>query len=258
MKAAKKTLPYARKEINITLSDENRFWNKVDKSGGPNACWMWASDKYSTGYGCFYLAGKKVKAHRVAWVSTYGSIPIISSYHGLCVCHRCDNPGCCNPSHLFLGTNADNVADRETKHRNTPGEANTSARLTNTQAIEILSLYAVGNMSHEDIARQFGVSSNTISRITNRKGWKHLPFAAVKPVNRVFKKAKPVCGEMNVSSKLTNAQVINIRSSYRAGTTNLTQLGRQFGVNPSTIWEITQHRSWKHIIDPTHPLHDIW
>lgn len=255
MNEAKKTLPYARKEINITLSDENRFWNKVDKSGGPDACWMWTADKFSTGYGCFYLAGKKVKASRFAWVSTHGSISMTDGYHGICVCHHCDNPGCCNPSHLFLGTNADNVADREKKHRNTPGEANTSAKLTNDKVAKIIKAYATGKVSHEDLARQFGVSSNTISRVTNRQSWKHLPFAVAMPAARIVKRSKPICGEENISSKLTTAKVISIRSSYGSGTANLNQLATRFGVNPTTIWEIVHHKSWKHVTDP---LADIW
>lgn len=253
MNEAKKTLPYARKEINITLSDENRFWNKVDKSGGPDACWMWTADKFSTGYGCFYLAGKKVKSQRFAWVSTQGSIPMIDSYHGICVCHRCDNPGCCNPSHLFLGTNADNVADREKKHRNTPGEANTSAKLTNTQAIEIRSLYAVGNTTYNKLASQFGVGSKTIKGIVRRESWKHLPGK-----EDTVARFRVLRGEAALTAKLTAAKVLEIRTRFKRGGITRSKLARIYGVNDTTIGDILRRECWKHVLDPDDPLVDIW
>lgn len=256
MKEAKKILPYTRKEINPTFSDENRFWNKVDKTGGPDGCWPWVAHKFDKGYGCFFLKGQVLRAHRVAWVLIHGQIPRSSSYHGICVCHRCDVPACCNPAHLFLGTNADNVADREKKHRNTPGEANTSAKLTNANVAKILSDYAVGDVSHEELASRFGVSPNTIGCVINRKSWKHLPFDTVKPI-RIVKKAKPICGEANASSKLKGPQVIRIRSAYKAGAT-LKHLASFYGVHISTIWEIIHRKSWKHVLDPSDPLSGIW
>lgn len=253
MKAAKKTLPYARKEINITLSDENRFWNKVDKSSGPGACWPWTANKFSTGYGCFYLAGKKVKAPRVAWVSAKGSIPMDDSHHGICVCHRCDTPGCCNPAHLFLGTNADNVADRERKNRNSPGETNLSAKLTNAQAIEIRSLYAVGDTTYNKLASQFGVKNKTIKGIIRRKTWKHLPGREDTIARtRVFR------GEAVACAKLNTAKVLEIRARFKSGGMTRTRLARMFGVDSTTVDAVVRRESWKHVLDPDDPLHGIW
>lgn len=253
MNEAKKTLPYARKEINITLSDENRFWNKVDKSGGPDACWMWTGHKYSTGYGSFIICTKRAKAHRVAWVITHGHIPQDGSYHGLCVCHRCDTPGCCNPSHLFLGTNADNVADREAKHHNTPGEANTSAKLTNAQAIEIRSLYAVGDTTYNKLASQFGVGKMTIRGIIRRETWKHLPGKKdTVALFRIFR------GEASPCAKLTAAKVLEIRARFKHGGITRSRLAIMFDVNDTTIGEILRRECWKHVLDPDDPVYDIW
>jgi hypothetical protein len=93
-------------------SDECRFWSKVDKSGGDESCWEFIGAKANFGYGSFRFLGKADRGHRVAWQLKEGAIP-----NGLFVCHSCDNPPCCNPAHLFLGTARDNVADMRAKGR---------------------------------------------------------------------------------------------------------------------------------------------
>jgi hypothetical protein len=93
-----------------------RFWSKVDKSGGPDACWVWiakARCQSGTGYGNFGISqGKYIHAHRQAWELTKGKIP-----EGLHGCHKCDNVLCCNPSHLFLGSHVENMDDMVSKGR---------------------------------------------------------------------------------------------------------------------------------------------
>lgn len=91
-----------------------RFWRRVRQGSG---CWEWQGTRTAQGYGGFRIGGTMRKAHRVAWELTHGPIPPGAGPHGTCVLHRCDNPGCVRPDHLFLGTNRDNARDREAKGR---------------------------------------------------------------------------------------------------------------------------------------------
>lgn len=89
-----------------------RFWAKVDKSAGANACWPWTASRSPKGYGKFMLDGTPRVASRLAWQLTFGPIE-----DGFYVLHHCDNPSCCNPAHLWLGTKAENNADMIRKGR---------------------------------------------------------------------------------------------------------------------------------------------
>jgi hypothetical protein len=90
---------------------QTRFWAFV-KKGTPEECWEWTGYRHEEGYGVFTVNSKQKKAHRLTWEFVFSPIP-----DGLEVCHKCDNPPCCNPSHLFLGTHVDNISDMINKGR---------------------------------------------------------------------------------------------------------------------------------------------
>lgn len=150
-----------------------RFWSHV-MIGGPDACWPWTRSRTSFGYGQFKLlpGWSPQKASRVAWWLTYGDPGT------LCVLHRCDNPPCCNPNHLFLGTIADNNRDCAEKGRRAGGRPgnihqlrSVARRLTDRQLAEALRRSQAGESSRS-IARSFGVSHTTISRLVNGQQWR--------------------------------------------------------------------------------------
>ncbi len=127
---------------------------------------MWMTGKYPNGYGHFCYIGKTSSAHRASWLIHRGPIE-----PGLCVLHKCDNPGCVRPDHLFLGTNDDNVADRGAKNRTARGERHGSAKLTTENVAEIRAARAK-NRSLPELAERFGVSKSLICQIAKGKVWK--------------------------------------------------------------------------------------
>lgn len=160
--------------VRLTEQDIARFWSKV-KVATPDECWEWQGHLFHNGYGAFSLctpnAKTTVKAHRVAYILAHGEIP-----DGLSVCHSCDNPACCNSAHLWLGTQAENNADRDRKGRRKgpQGEHHHKAILTESDVKEIRQRYALGGVTHEQLGLEYGVHESTISRITLRLNWKHL------------------------------------------------------------------------------------
>lgn len=145
-----------------------RFEAKFTKSDG---CWEWGGSKSRSGYGGFMVAGRKQLAHRVSYQLYVGEIPA-----GLCVCHRCDNRGCVNPDHLFLGTHTDNMRDcvnkgrRKIKWIDTSGEKRSRSKLNESQVIEIRTKHESGARG-VDLAKEYGVSRPAISMIVRRHNW---------------------------------------------------------------------------------------
>lgn len=140
----------------------------------PNSgCWLWTASWHHLGYGAVgrHPDHGQVKAHRLSWVAFNGTIP-----DGLKVCHKCDVRCCVNPDHLFLGTQADNVADMFAKGRNRSspryGEENPMAVLTENKAREILRTYAGGVNNQRELCRMYNVTPMTMNRLVRRISWR--------------------------------------------------------------------------------------
>lgn len=136
-------------------------------------CWNWTAYKNSSGYGMMSVGNKNRTAHRISYEFHNGPIPPGNGSHGTCVCHRCDNPACINPKHLFLGDVADNVADKMAKGRHAwlTGETHPSAKLTES---DVLAIRAAENITHRSLADQYGVSRPLITAIRSGRVWAHL------------------------------------------------------------------------------------
>jgi hypothetical protein len=160
-----------------------RFWEKVDV-GGPDECWEWKGERTAKGYGRFDVAGRHIRAHRFAWELAHGPIP-----EGMFALHHCDNPPCCNPAHLFEGTNLDNMADMTAKRRAAAGERHGSrthpervsrgerrpnAKLTEEDIRMIRFAHSTGRFSYKDLATCYAINWMHVRDIVKRKYWKHV------------------------------------------------------------------------------------
>jgi hypothetical protein len=139
-------------------------------------CWVWSAALRGKGrYGTIRVRGRHERAHRVSWLLHRGPIP-----DGLFVLHDCDNPPCVNPDHLFLGTQADNIADCVHKGRfkvpDFRGEQNGRSKLTEAEARELLALRSSG-LTQRQVADRFGISDVQVGDIWNGESWRHLQEA---------------------------------------------------------------------------------
>ena len=144
-----------------------RFEAKINKTDG---CWEWVASCAGAGYGQMKLPKQRKQeySHRLAYMIYKGPIA-----EGQFVCHTCDNTKCCNPDHLFLGTQKENLQDMKTKNRHLAGAKNAMAKLTDSDVVKIRACLAAG-MPQWQIAKAFGVKQMAISRIKTGARWSHV------------------------------------------------------------------------------------
>lgn len=151
-----------------------RLMSRVNKT---DTCWLWTGCVNIHGYGKIGIPGLgqgvTTATHRLAWKLLRGPIP-----EGINVCHHCDNPPCCNPDHLFLGTQKDNLQDMGKKGRHPGpgffGETHNKAKLTEAKVIEIRRLHKEKKLLHSELAKLFNISKPNVSHILSRRTWKHV------------------------------------------------------------------------------------
>lgn len=229
--------------MELTRTQIDSFQSKVIKHGqtpdesikeyaGLGPCWQWTAYKNKKGYGVLGITNKKtVLAHRVSWVIRFGDIP-----EKLNVLHRCDNPECCNPEHLFLGTALDNAQDRERRKRGK--QPSGSAHYSITQPWALARGDRNGARLHpERLARgdnhPFRLNPELVCR--GDRHWSKLhPDKIVK-------------GSQQGRAKLTEEKVLEIRKRYASGKETQTSLSKEFGVSHTLIGYVVRRKSWTHI-----------
>ena len=219
-----------------TEKDIARFWAKVAKRG-PDDCWEWQASRHPQWeYGQFWLGvavGEVGRAHRFSWeIHNLRQIP-----SGLVICHHCDNPPCVNPRHLFLGTPADNAADRNAKERQAKGEGSATAKLKESDVVEMRGLAAAG-ASFEELSKKYDVDRSVVSCTCRGLYWQH--------VGGPVSEARVPNGAKIRTAKLTEDDVREIRQRFAAGE-KVAVLARDFGIAWSTADCVIKRKTWKHI-----------
>ena len=154
----------------IVMRGENKtfngFWKHVQKPKTVGGCWVWGGSYDNGGYGRYNR--EVITAHRFMWKTLFGDIP-----SGMHVLHKCDNRGCVNPMHLFLGTNHDNIQDKWTKGRGVVpmlyGEKHGMAKLTNEEVRKLREKHSTGQYLLRELASEFGINGGHVSTIVNYK-----------------------------------------------------------------------------------------
>lgn len=243
-------------DLEFTEQETAAFWEKVKKL---ESCWEWQAGFNGNGYGAAYFNGKQYRAHRASWIMAHGKIP-----NGMMLCHSCDNPKCVNPSHLFLGTQADNIADMVTKGRQAKGDS-CSARLYPERRARG---DKHGSKTHPEKVRRgknhpnYGKPNPNVSgdnHWTHRYPERRLFGAAnpsVKnPENLKWKNNHPkrlnpdlnLKGSRSGRAKLKEYQVLEIRAAYLGHGATQKELALKYQVSPALIGQIIRRVIWTHV-----------
>lgn len=216
-----------------------RFFAMMDIRGDDD-CWEWTGASQKSGHGHFSIhhTGDS-KPHRIAYRLAFGDIPST-----LCVCHACDNPPCCNPRHLWLGTKAENNRDSQSKGRGvrhgptTTKRARGIANAKSKMTPEIVRQIILSDKNQLELSKQFGVTQTTIRNVRSGLNWGHITGLKYDPTYDGRHR-----GEGNSSAKLRNEDIRVIRASEEATLV----LARRYGMGHAAISRIRNRVTWSHV-----------
>lgn len=203
--------------------NEERFWAKVDVRGD-DECWPWTATRHQRGYG---LVSVKVGDERSSFTSSRVAYALGAGLKEFPpreqqVCHSCDNPPCCNPAHLFLGTSKENLEDAALKGR-------LAQKLTEADVEAVL-----GSDETPDVrAERFGISTSMVGKIQMGRTWTHVTAGRARPTNPSFR-----------PRTLTESDVRTIRTSSDSAKA----LAARFGVRVSTIYSVRSRKTWTNVV----------
>lgn len=151
-------------KVNLSQSQVDRFWSLVEKT---DECWLWNGSKKQMGYGLFMANNRRFLAHRLSFFMRFGKLG------NELVLHRCDNPSCVNPDHLFLGSHQDNASDKVSKGRQSKGSRTGVSKLTEEQVLDLRRRFKNGERPW-DVSMEIGMSFRATKEAMMGKSWKHL------------------------------------------------------------------------------------
>lgn len=223
----------------------SRFSQHVPGELPAGACWPWQGSRNTYGYGRI-SEGKRgscvaLMAHRLSWEIHRGAIP-----DGMNVLHSCDNPPCVNPGHLFLGSQADNVADMVAKGRQQRGAKHAHSKLTDAEAVVMRTAYLAGTTTAE-LAARFGRTKTGVTYVLRGEGWRHLDDGLQAQLDVMLRSRLSRPGESHPSSKLTEADVREIRQLL--GSLRHADIAQRFGISTALVSMINTRKAWAHLPD---------
>jgi hypothetical protein len=213
---------------------EARFWLQVKSSS--DGCWEFAPNRADPSYRKISVDGRYIYAHRYSWTLHNGEVP-----EGHDVCHRCDNPKCVRPDHLFIETHRNNMLDAVEKRRIAHGSRVGSSKLVDEDVREMFALRSKG-WTCKQISSHIGISEISVNHILNGRNWKHLGLS--QPDNIV--QLTQARGERMGSAKLSEDQVREIFEMRANGELQRT-IAEKFGLSQSHVSTILAGKRWAHV-----------
>lgn len=232
-------------KINIKQSDISKFWSRIDVKA-ETECWTWMCGKSRLGYGKMSIGKKCIRAHRFALVVSGVEIP-----ENMCACHSCDNPSCCNPKHLWVGSQSDNQKDRAAKGRSSRGERNPSkthpelfcgennhaSMLTDEIVSELRKNPPIGlNMSTESL--KYSISPEAFRSAIVGDTWKHVPAMSPDKLH-AFLNANPP-----IRVRITRQTADLVKEQLRLGL-GVKEVSAKMGIHQRTVRRILSGQCWK-------------